>query len=66
MTTHILFPAILALQSADQGLTANEVVESIPRDPASIFALVLIVGCSLAVIWFGRPRGGGTRPPTAV
>lgn len=63
MTTQILLPAILALQSFDDGLTSNEVIQSLPRDPASIFALILIVASALAVLWFGRPRGGGTKTP---
>ena len=63
MTTQLLLPALLALQSADGGLTGNEVLQSLPRDPASIFALILIVASAIAVLWFGRPRGGGTKTP---
>lgn len=61
MTTYLL-PALVALQSADEGLTANEIVQGLPRDPVSIFALMLIVVGAGAVLWYGRPRGSG-RPP---
>jgi hypothetical protein len=57
MNTLLFLSALL--QSADDGLTVNEVVESLPRDPASIFALLLVVGTAGAVMWFGRPKGGG-------
>lgn len=57
-----LFSATLALLQSDEGLTSNEVVQSLPRDPASIFALLLIVGCAGAVLWYGRPKGGGNKP----
>lgn len=59
MNTHILVPAILALQSGEESGLGARVVESLPRDPASIFALLLIVVCAGAVLWYGRPRGGG-------
>jgi hypothetical protein len=59
MTTYLL-PVVVALQSADDGLTANEIIQGLPRDPVSIFALLLIVVGAGAVLWFGRPRGGGT------
>lgn len=61
MTTYLL-SAIVALQSADEGLTANEIVQGLPRDPVSIFALLLIVVGAGAVLWFGRPRGSGRTP----
>lgn len=64
MTTYLL-PAVVALQSADEGLTANEVLQGLPRDPVSIFALLLIVVGAGAVLWFGRPRGGASRPDEA-
>lgn len=62
MTTQIFVPAMLALQRADDGLTGTELIQSLPHDPASIFTLVLIVSCVGAVLWFGRPRGGGDKP----
>ncbi|MEX2470865.1 MAG: hypothetical protein WEA34_01700 [Gemmatimonadota bacterium] len=61
MTTYLL-PVIVALQSADEGLTVNEILQGLPRDPVSIFALLLIVVGAGAVIWFGRPRGSGRTP----
>lgn len=60
MTTHILL-AIVALQSADDGLTGSEILQGLPRDPVSIFALLLLVVGAGAVLWFGRPRGSGSR-----
>lgn len=59
MTMYIL-PALVALQSADEGLTGSDIIQGLPRDPVSIFALLLIVVGAGAVLWFGRPRGGGT------
>lgn len=61
MTTYLL-SAIVALQSADEGLSANEIVQGLPRDPVSIFALMLIVVGAGAVLWYGRPRGSGRTP----
>ncbi len=61
MSTQILVPAILALQSGEAGGLGSRIVSSLPRDPASIFALLLIVVCAAAVLWYGRPRGGGQR-----
>ena len=58
MTTYLL-PAIVALQSADEGLSASKILQGMPRDPVSIFALLLIVVGAGAVLWFGRPRGSG-------
>lgn len=62
MTTQIFVPAMLALQRTDDGLTGTELVQSLPRDPASIFTLLLIVSCVGAVLWFGRSRGRGDKP----
>ena len=59
MTTYAITSAVLALQSAGEGIDGNQILESLPRDPASIFALLLIVVGAGAVLWFGRPRGGG-------
>ena len=66
MTTHMLVPAILALQSGGESGLGSRILHSLPRDPASIFALFLIVVCAGAVLWFGRPRGGGERTDESV
>jgi hypothetical protein len=58
-TIYASLTALAVLQDAGQGLSGAEVVRSLPRDPASIFALALVVAGCCAVIWFGRPRGGG-------
>jgi hypothetical protein len=50
-------------QSSGDGLTIGEIVSSIPVDPASLFTLLLLVGCVGAVLWFGsrsNDKGGGT------
>lgn len=60
MNTFLFLSALL--QNADDGLSASEVVGSLPHDPASIFALLLVLGTASAVIWFGRPKGGGGTP----
>ena len=62
MTTRVLMPAILALQNGEAGIDGNQILDSLPRDPASIFALLLIVVGAGAVLWFGRPRGSGRSP----
>jgi hypothetical protein len=56
MTT--LFPMI-ALQAGDDGLTLSEILSSLPLDAASVFVLALTTVAIAAVIWYGRPRGGG-------
>lgn len=53
----ILQSALQPVTSADDVLTFAEVMANIPRDPASIFAYLLVAGVVAAVIWFGRPRG---------
>jgi hypothetical protein len=60
MNTFYFLSALL--QSTDDGLSVTEIIGSMPHDPASIFALLLIVGLAGAVMWYGRPKGGGTRP----
>lgn len=59
---HLSSIVFAVAQSADEGLL-DGILESAPTDPASIFALLLIVGVAGAVIWFGRPRGGGGNQP---
>jgi hypothetical protein len=51
----------LLLQSSEDGLTWQEIVDSIPTDPASVFAIVLVLACVSLVVWFGRPGGGNGR-----
>ncbi len=53
-----------AAQAVDEGLTAGEVVSSLPFDPFSIFALVLLAGAFAAVVYFGtRPWMAPGDPP---
>lgn len=45
-------------QLADNGLTLDEVVEALPTDPASLFAIFLLLGSVVLVLWSGRSKGG--------
>lgn len=63
MHTLIHAVAVSALfQDADGGQTSEGFLQSLPRDPASIFALLLIIVGAGAVMWFGRPKGNGSEP----
>lgn len=44
---------LLAAQAVDEGLTAQDVISSLPVDPLSIFALLLLAGAFVAVVYFG-------------
>ena len=58
--------APLALQSnPDDGLTLSEVFQSIPTDPASLVAYLLVAGFVGGVIWFGTRSGGSAGKPEA-
>jgi len=47
---------LAAVQAVDEGLTAREVLSSLPFDPFSIFAMILLAGAFAAVVYFGtRP-----------
>ena len=56
---------LLVAQENDNGLTFAEVVESLPADPTSLFAMVLIVGFFGAMVYFGTRSGSAdrARPP---
>lgn len=55
-----LYTVLLAAQSTtDDGLTLRELAESLPSDPASIFALLLMTGSVVLVLWAGRGKKGG-------
>ncbi|MEX2465559.1 MAG: hypothetical protein WD995_01530 [Gemmatimonadota bacterium] len=53
-----LFFVSALIQSSNEGFSLGDVLASLPTDPASLFALLLIVGVAGAVMWFGRPKGG--------
>jgi hypothetical protein len=57
MSTCVILSALF--QSTDDGLTATEVLEALPQDPASIVVLLLLFLSVVAVMWLGRPRSGG-------
>lgn len=44
----------------DAGLTLAEILDDLPTDPASIFAIVLLLGFFGFMLWIGRGRPGGT------
>lgn len=52
--------AALAQSAGDDGLTLGEIIGALPTDPASIFALLLLLGGVGTVLWYGmKTRGGG-------
>lgn len=56
---YVLHSLATAVQSnPDDGLTLAEIFENLPSDPASIFVLLLLVGCVAAVVWFGGRSNG--------
>lgn len=55
---------LLVAQRTDNGLTLAEVLESLPADPTSLFALVLIVGFFGAMVYFGTRSESAGRPRT--
>jgi hypothetical protein len=61
--------SLLVLQAAasttDDGLTAGEILDSIPFDPASVLAYLLMAVFVFGVLWFGTRSGGtkGGAPP---
>jgi len=52
---------LLVVQRNDSGLTLAEVFDSLPADPTSLFALVLIVGFFGAMVYFGTRSGSAAR-----
>lgn len=58
-----LLTVIQAVHTGDDGLTFAEVIANLPRDPASIFACVLLIVAVGAILRAGRPRR--PRPPPA-
>ncbi len=61
MNMQLHLAAAVFQDGSSDGLSGREVIESLPGDPASLFAFALVVGAMVAIIWFGRPGGGGTR-----
>lgn len=56
---YVLHALAAAVQStADDGLSFGDILDSVPTDPASIFTLLLLVGCFGAVVWFGSRSNG--------
>jgi hypothetical protein len=44
------------------GSTLSRILANVPTDPASVITLLLLVAGFVLVLWFGRPKGGKTRP----
>jgi hypothetical protein len=58
---HISSISLTAQSSIDGGLTLRGVLDDLPSDPASLFALLLGVVFVAWVVWAGRaggPKGG--------
>ena len=51
----------LLLVLSDDGLTFREILADLPVDPASIFALLLVIGFGGAIVYFGTRPGS---PPS--
>lgn len=52
-----LFPA-LALTQSNEGSTLQNVLAAVPKDPASLFIIVLVVIVTVFIIVAGRRTGG--------
>ncbi len=57
MSTKAFFIASLA-QAGDDGLTLAEIIDSLPTDPGSIFAILLMAGFFGLIVYFGVIRAG--------
>lgn len=62
-----LFAFVALTQTAQEQSTFDNILESLPSDPASLFTLALVLGVTVLVVVAGRPsgkkrghRGGGT------
>jgi hypothetical protein len=61
MNSMYSFVAAAALLQDESSFSLGGVVHALPRDLPSLFALGLLVIGAGAVLWYGRPRGGGQR-----
>ncbi len=57
-----LVPALAAIQASEGGSLLGTMIDAIPTDPASLFVLVLVVGITGVVIFYGT-RGGNNEGP---
>lgn len=57
-----VFGALALFQEAEPS-TLQNILRSLPTDPASIFTLLLVVGVTGLVIWTGRKGGGKGAAP---
>ncbi len=56
----VLLAQATAPGASDSGLTLQEVMASLPMDPASLFGLALLLGFFGMVLWYGTRSG---KPP---
>jgi len=57
----MIYSVLAQASAAEEGASTRSLLDSIPTDPASLFALALTVGSIGLVIWFGRDRGKGDK-----
>jgi hypothetical protein len=56
---HVVQVVLLLRVAQDPGLTVQEILASLPVDPASLFGLLLLLGFFGVVAWFGTRPGPG-------
>ena len=56
-----LFVSVAQATPPDDGLTISKMIDSVPTEPVALFTYALLVVSFAAILWAGRPRGGG--PP---
>lgn len=55
-----LFPALAPVQSTESSALQNALA-AVPRDPASLFILALVVAVIVFIVVVGRRPGGGDK-----
>lgn len=56
--------ALSAIPTEEGGGVLNLILASLPTDPASIFAILLLVGCAVLVFRYGMQKGDAGQQPT--
>jgi len=51
-------PAFLNVLLVQDGLTFRDIIDSLPTDPASLIALLLVVGFFGLIVYFGKKGAG--------
>jgi hypothetical protein len=60
----VLLAQATAPGASGSGLTLQEVMASLPMDPASLFGLALLLGFFGMVLWYGTRSGKAPAAPT--